>query len=296
VVNISSVYNYIRISLKEDIFPVYGDASCKIKYYIIQQIEKWIKIMVRYYNLFKTFKNWWIYLAYKYGLAETEQLVFETRNGVIVEVPIRLLQTFKEIFMDECYLTGLERPIPAGAAVVDIGANAGYFSLFAASRFTDARIFSFEPVPVNYVQLERHRNLNSSRQIKCFPQAVAGKAGEISLAFDSSDSFTTSATIFAQNAAQREQIKVPCLTLGQVMDENGINKCDLLKMDCEGAEYEILYNCPAEYLQRIDQIAMEVHRGEKENQNITALEAFFQQQGFFTRRRPVGMLWAWRRA
>ena len=114
------------------------------------------------------------------------------------------------------------------------------------------------------------------------------------MALDSSDSFTTSASIFAQTDTQRDQIKVTCLTLGQVMDENGINKCDLLKMDCEGAEYDILYNCPPEYLQRIDQIAMEVHRGEKATQNIAALEAFFRQQGFFTRRRPVSMLWAWR--
>jgi FkbM family methyltransferase len=250
--------------------------------------------MKRYYNLFKTFKNWWIYLAYKYGLAEYEPLVFETRNEVIVEVPLRLLQTFKEIFMDECYLAGLERQVPHGASVIDIGANAGYFTLFAASRFNDARVFSFEPVPVNYAQLERNRNLNSSRKIKCFPKAVAGQTGEISLAFDSKDSFTTSATIFAQNDAQREHIKVPCITLQQVMDENGINKCDLLKMDCEGAEYDILYNCSPEILRRIDQIAMEVHRGEKENQNIDALDAFFRNNGFSTRRRPVGMLWAWR--
>ena len=64
--------------------------------------------MKRYYHLFKTFKNWQLYLAYKYGLTNLKTLIFETRNGVIVEVPIRLLQTFKEIFMDECYLTGLE--------------------------------------------------------------------------------------------------------------------------------------------------------------------------------------------
>ena len=250
--------------------------------------------MKRYYNLFKTFKNWRIYLAYKYGLAETEPLVFKTRNGVIMEVPLRLLQTFKEIFMDECYLAGLEHPIPSGATVVDIGANAGYFTLFAVSCFADARVFSFEPVPVNYAQLERNRNLNISKWIKCFPKAVAGKAGEVSLSFDSSDSFTTSATILKQADQQTESIKVPCLTLGQIMDENSINKCDLLKMDCEGAEYGILYNCPPEYLQRIDQIAMEVHSGEKENENIDALESFLNHMGFLTRRRPVGMLWAWR--
>ena len=54
--------------------------------------------MKRYYNLFKTFKNWQTYLAYKYGLAETDPLIFETRSGVIVEVPLRLLHTFRNIY------------------------------------------------------------------------------------------------------------------------------------------------------------------------------------------------------
>jgi FkbM family methyltransferase len=198
--------------------------------------------------------------------------------------------------MDECYLAGLERSIPSGATVVDIGANAGYFTLFAVSCFADSQIFSFEPVPVNYAQLERHHNLNSSRRIKCFPKAVAGQAGEVNLSFDSNDSFTTSATIFKQADQQKDSIKVPCLTLSQVFDENNINKCDLLKMDCEGAEYDILYNCPPDYFQRIDQIAMEVHNGENENQNIETLESFLRGQGFSTRRRPVGMLWAWRKS
>ena len=53
-------------------------------------------LMKRYYHLFKTFKNWWLYLAYKYGLANVETLVFETRNGVIVEIPLRLLHTFQK--------------------------------------------------------------------------------------------------------------------------------------------------------------------------------------------------------
>ena len=251
-------------------------------------------LMKRYYHLFKTFKNWWLYLAYKYGLANVKTLVFETRNGVIVEVPERLLHTFKEIFMDECYLVGLEREIPSDSTIIDIGANAGYFTLFIASLRPRAKLFSFEPVPVNYAQLKRHRDLNSTRKIKCFPLAVAGHAGVINLTFDPRDSFTTSATIFTSEKEAGESLAVPCVTLQELMDENGIGKCDLLKMDCEGAEYDILYNCPPNYLQRIDQIDMEVHRGQKENQNIDALESFFRKQGFFTRRRPVGMLWAWR--
>jgi len=254
------------------------------------------ELMKRYYHLFKTFKNWWLYLVYKYGLANVGTLVFETRTGVIVEVPERLLQTFKEIFMSECYLSGLEHDIPPDSTVIDIGANAGYFTLFIASLCPCAKLFSFEPVPVNYAQLKRNRDLNSTRKIKCFPQAVAGHTGVINLTFDPSDSFTTSATMFASEKEAGKSLAVPCVTLQQLMDENGIGKCDLLKMDCEGAEYDILYNCSADYLQRIDQIAMEVHCGQKENQNIETMESFLRKQGFITRRKPVGMLWAWRRS
>jgi hypothetical protein len=65
-------------------------------------------------------------------------------------------------------------------------------------------------------------------------------------------------------------------------------------MDCEGAEYEILYRSPPEDLRRITQIAMEVHNGPGDGENIDALDTFLKASGFKTRRRPVGMLWAWR--
>jgi FkbM family methyltransferase len=251
--------------------------------------------MNRYYNLWKNFANWWLYLAFKYGLADSEPLVFNTRNGVTVEVPHRLVQTFKEIFMDECYLAGLEKDLPLNATIIDIGANAGYFTLFAADKFRQAHIFSFEPVPVNYILLQRNRDLNKTRDINCFALAVAGQAGEMTLSFDALDSFTTSATMFTHEDSREDYLKVPCTSLQKILDKHNIEKCDLLKMDCEGAEYDILYNAPVESLRRIDQIALEVHCGKEDNQNIDVLEGFLNQQGFFTRRRPVGMLWAWRR-
>lgn len=250
--------------------------------------------MIRYYHLWKHFKNWQLYLAYKHGFRVSMPLCFETRSGVLVEVPQRLIQTFKEIFMDECYLAGLERNVAADGAIIDIGANAGYFTLFAASLFPQASLLSFEPIPVNYAQLARNCDLNRSRNIRCFAMAVAGHTGEIKLSFDMGDSFTTSATMLSGNGAAPDSLSVACVTLQQIFEDNNIKKCDWLKMDCEGAEYDILYSCPPDVLGRIDQIAMEVHCGDGENQNIDALEAFLRRQGFQTRRRPVGMLWAWR--
>ena len=84
-----------------------------------------------------------------------------------------------------------------------------------------------------------------------FSKAVAGQSGEISLSFDPSDSFTTTATIFGECTNIDKTIQVPCVTLSEIFEEHHLKRCDLLKMDCEGSEYSILYNCPPDYLERI---------------------------------------------
>lgn len=249
---------------------------------------------MRYFNLLRNLANWPLYLSVKFGLSHDDPLFFETRRAVRMEVPRRLLQTFKEIFMDECYLKGFGRPVSEKATILDIGANAGYFSLFALSRFRGARVIAFEPMPANFALLTRNRLLNSALPWTCVQKAVSGEPGELVLACDAGGGLTTSATVLAEETAQSERIRVPAMTLPEVFDEYRLGRCNLLKMDCEGAEFGILYACPPELLGRIDRIAMEVHRGTGEGQNIDALETYLRRAGFVTRRRPVGMLWGWR--
>ncbi len=249
---------------------------------------------MRYYNLLKNLSNWPLYLAVKFGATRVDPLRFVTRQGVHIEVPRRLLQTFKEIFMDECYMKGLGFPLPDAPTVFDVGANAGYFSLFVLGRFPGARVFAFEPVPANFRLLERQRGLNRQADMTCIRKAVAGERGELELAFDAADAFSTSATMLGGASGQPDTIRAVAVTLRDLFAEFRIERCDLLKLDCEGAEYGILYGSPPEELRRIRQIAMEVHRGPGPEQNIDALDAFLRANGFCTRRRPVGMLWAWR--
>jgi FkbM family methyltransferase len=247
---------------------------------------------MRYYNLLLNISNWPLFLAVKFGLTRRDPLLFVTRQGVRAEVPRRLLHTFKEIFMDECYLKDLAHPLPESPVIVDIGANAGYFMLQALSRFSGARVFAFEPVPANFRLLTRNRDLNPGRTLVCVPKAVAGQPGELVLAFEGGDDFTTSATVLARGEGHKTEIRVAAVTLADILADHDLPRIDLLKMDCEGAEYEILYGCPPEVLARIDRIVMEVHTGPQKGQHIGALEAFLRQQGFATRQRPVGMLYA----
>ena len=197
--------------------------------------------------------------------------------------------------MDECYMDGLELHVPDNSTIIDIGANAGFFTLFAASRFNDSKILAYEPVPSNFHQLERNRELNADCDIKCFQKAVAKHSGSVEIIFDPDENFTTNATIVQKPHEHNQTIQVPSVTLSDIFSEHSIKRCNLLKMDCEGAEYDIIYNCPLECLSKIDQMAMEVHGGAESGQNIDSLEAYLNEQGFTTRRKPVGMMWAWKK-
>jgi FkbM family methyltransferase len=249
---------------------------------------------MRYLRLLLYLSNWWRYLAFKFGLTRADPLCFRTRKGIHVEVPRRLVHEFKEIFMEACYLWGLGTSVPHRPTVIDIGANAGFFSMFAASRFPGARIFSYEPVESNFKQLERNRGLNPAVEMVCINKAVYGQAGHITLSFDTRDSFTTSASVFDDHHVSNETVEMPCVTLPDIFDTHDLEHCDLLKIDCEGSEYSVLYNCPDACLNRVAQMAIEVHGGVAADENIDALEKNLNARGFKTRRYQNHMLWAWR--
>jgi tol-pal system protein YbgF len=67
---------------------------------------------MRYFNLVKNVENWWEYLLFKFGLRNSDPLRFQARGDIILEVPHGLLHTFKEIFMEQCYMYGLRHTPP----------------------------------------------------------------------------------------------------------------------------------------------------------------------------------------
>ena len=58
-------------------------------------------------------------------------------------------------------------------------------------------------------------------------------------------------------------IDVPSITLEEIVKKHGIKKIKLLKIDCEGSEYEILYNCPTKILKKIECLGGEFHENSK---------------------------------
>lgn len=249
---------------------------------------------MRYLNLLRNVENWHDYFFYKFGITRNDPLVFYLKNNIVAVVPLRLLHTFKEIFFEECYTRHIpEDCLTDVSTVVDIGANAGYFSLYMVSRYPHSRVLAFEPIPRNFELLAQHRERNAAYNLTIVNKAVYGKPGKIRLMYDAADSYTTAASIF-DNALGRDEIEVCAMTLPEIFQAYALKEIGLLKLDCEGAEYDILYKCPGEYLEAVRCIALECHSGGMKRENRASIAWFLESLGYTVRGDEGDMLWAWR--
>ncbi|HUA18281.1 MAG TPA: FkbM family methyltransferase [Bryobacteraceae bacterium] len=141
--------------------------------------------------------------------------------------------------------------VPEGAVVVDIGANIGAFSLLASRRAEV--VYAVEPVRSNFEMLRQNVALNQLTNVIIYPLALADYNGTVRIR----DSGVTSSMYF--EGADHVEL-VPTVTLERFFNENGIDRVDYLKMDCEGAEWDILLSTPPEVLSRVRHLELEFHR------------------------------------
>ncbi|MFS8037754.1 FkbM family methyltransferase [Xanthobacter sp. AM11] len=246
---------------------------------------------MRYANLVKNISNWPTYFAFKYGLTKAPLARFRLRSGFDVKVPREVLHEFKEVFFDEAYLAGMPLPVPAGGMVVDIGANIGAFSMFALHRLDAGRVIAFEPDPVNFAHLSANAALAPAGRLVAMQQAVADQAGEMTFHRGNTGGVSTSGSLLSTKG---EKVTVATTTLDDVFARHGMDTCDFLKMDCEGAEYAILYGTPAATLARIRQMVIEVHDQRQPPRTRSDLKAHLVAQGFSVKDGMHDLLWAWR--
>lgn len=164
--------------------------------------------------------------------------------------------------------------------IIDIGGHIGSFSIYAAGKASKGRVFVYEPDPGNFTYLQKNIHLNKLSNIITKKMAVAGEKG--TRMFFPSTVNTAESSMYA---TKRESIQVPTTTLSHIFEEYALVSCDFLKLDCEGAEYEILFNTPSQYFKKIEKIAMECHNPSyftiaDPAYTISGMIRFLQQRGF----------------
>ena len=83
--------------------------------------------------------------------------------------------------------------------------------------------------------------------------AVSKNSGRLDLFLNNDQS---AHSIFSKSS---ESISVESASLQKIFEENKISSCKLLKLDCEGAEYEIIDSLPSKYLDKIQNMVIEYH-------------------------------------
>ncbi|MCC7247120.1 MAG: amino acid adenylation domain-containing protein [Lysobacter sp.] len=188
----------------------------------------------------------------------------------------------EEIFGGDGYLRHGVR-LSDGDCVFDVGANIGMFSMYAATRHAGLRVFAFEPVPrvcdvlrlnlallgvdaaihdcglsdapgeAEFVFYPHNRVVSSSvldidatrEVVASYLQSATGSAGDIDELLD--------------ERMRGERLRRPLRTVSDIIREHDVTRIDLLKVDVEGAEWQVLNGIDATHWPRIRQVVVEVH-------------------------------------
>lgn len=161
---------------------------------------------------------------------------------------------FWEIIAERCY-TGrvFYRPQPEHT-VVDIGANIGVFVLECQRRAPGIRVHAVEPAPTTVAQLRANLEANRlAERVTVHELAVSDAEGTLHL---TPGADLTGHQVLNKRGAGPE---IPAVTLDGLFARAGIERCDLLKIDTEGAEMDIVHGASPEVWPRVGRVVIEYH-------------------------------------
>jgi len=182
-----------------------------------------------------------------------------------------------------------------GWIIIDIGAGLGDFTVSVARSHPASTVYAYEPFANSFELLQNNVRRNKLTNVTAFPIAIGGKDGMLTLDVTSSGEAVQHSTATGQRG-----VTVKSVALNTVIASLPQRRCNFLKMDCEGAEFDILFNASAQTLTKIDCVCMEYHDGVTAHTH-TDLRGYLESNGFSVTARPnpvhsnLGFLCAQRR-
>jgi natural product biosynthesis luciferase-like monooxygenase protein/FkbM family methyltransferase len=191
-----------------------------------------------------------------------------------------VLGVYDEVFGGEYAFEGLD--LPAGACVIDGGANIGMFTLFAHTVARSPRVFAFEPIPQTFGLLERNVRVNglpvtiANEGLGAEPgvarfthlpasPGLSGRyvdiAGEMELARrligDVADDEAREQWLAERYRSEQQECTMT--TVSAVIARHRLTRVDLLKVDVERSELDVLAGIEEADWPKIRQAVFEIH-------------------------------------
>jgi FkbM family methyltransferase len=185
-----------------------------------------------------------------------------------------VLADFVTCFLDDEY--GLAASDGPCSAILDIGANVGFFTMAARSWFPNATIHAYEP---NRRTLPYLRANTERCGVTVYPEAVGSKSGFITVVDDGDSNLART-----ERAAPDGEGSVALTALSVAVERLG-GTVDFAKIDCEGGEWD-LFQDPAPW-QKIRHVRMEYHLWNRHD--YSEVESSLRRLGYVIRlNRPQG--------
>ena len=224
---------------------------------------------------YKKFKNWYLCPLIYLNIIKRNFVIFKTNSDLKMKIRVKstdLMQLTTIWLTREYEAPGFE--IKENDTIIDVGGHIGLFMLFCEQFCHKGKIYCFEPASDNYKIFLDNTKLNNFKNVFPFNIAVSKQDGKIPLYLNDD---TSGHSIFLKNS---NSIQVDSITLQKIFDLNNIEKCNLLKLDCEGSEYEIIDSLPESYFSMIDKMIIEYHFAEKYPKLLTNLIKKLERTSF----------------
>jgi FkbM family methyltransferase len=189
--------------------------------------------------------------------------VVDRASGVRCQCSLDSHHMFSEVWYAHVYdVTGV--PIRPGDIVLDIGANQGFFTCYAAHK--GAKVFAFEPVPELFERLVFNVKQNGFADRVTAVQCAIGESNSTAEMFVSGSLGGGQSSLVPEfvknhNVPVKRNINVQCRPLSQILEEYSISSIRLCKIDVEGAELGILRSLKPHDIAKFQSIVMEYHFG-----------------------------------
>ena len=230
---------------------------------VILKIKNWTCPILHYFNI----KNDGCVAKFRNG---TKCIIRDKSDAVV----------FLENFFLNAYDLEKGFDIKENDVIIDVGAHVGYFTIYAAQKAKNGKIISFEPSKESFQVLENNLKINNIQNVIGENLGVRSKSGDSILYIDKNHEIGDS---MFSNDEDLTKENVQVTSIPEIVKKHKIESIDLLKLDCEGAEYEIILELPSSILNTIKRIAMEVH--EIENYSISDIEKFLTKNNFQVKRK-----------
>ena len=197
-----------------------------------------------------------------YGKATT----FLFNKKIKINSAFWYLHGLEELFLEETYKFNSLSNSPR---IIDCGANTGLSVIYFKKLFSQAKITAFEPDKKIFSVLKENLHTFEYDDVELINKAVWSENGSIK--------FLASGGVSSRISEEKNEqtIEMPTFRLSDLLDE----KIDFLKIDIEGAEFEVIKDC-ASKLKNVENLFIEYHSLEKNEQKLDEILKIMKDSGF----------------